>query len=407
MRHALLRFYTGEGPLFDNCAVWVPSPDLHDPIFSYPGDTAPCSGTTEHIAFFLNTACDLTAPLFRVVAARPDNEIRVIYTLTCEMKTDIKIGDSSIVLISIESRYFHPLLFHSLAVIIQQELMMSVDFCLSDYHRPHLTQGPGSERFIAPFAFGISADAEIGRLQQFLFSCFRVKHVVTILCHLLASDPIIVTSISLTRLGLGCFALLALLHPFQYPLIFIPLLPESLMGTLGSPFPYLIGVPYTWIEQNNLRGLDPTVVVNLDLGAVISPEPRAAFEPQFAVLQQRIVAKLEEELELYRTYGVFPAARISAVIWEMIAGTLAVAARVAAPVTVVEVASELLRLRESDEAAEEESAHSFRRLILESTVVVYGAEQVQGRANSAAAPHWNEVYREMGDILAAVQKAKK
>ena len=79
-------------------------------------------------------------------------------------------------------------------------------------------------------------------------------------------------------------ALLSLLWPLNWPHTFIPVLPHQLLPALGSPAPFMIGVPLELRAQVDQHVLAPLVQLNLDDGRLWMPQhspqphaPAAAF----------------------------------------------------------------------------------------------------------------------------------
>ena len=60
----------------------------------------------------------------------------------------------------------------------------------------------------------------------------------------------------------------AMLHPFQWQHIFIPLLPSKLLSYAGAPFPYMIGVRrYLWPNLSK-EAIDDLITVDIDAGDI-------------------------------------------------------------------------------------------------------------------------------------------
>jgi hypothetical protein len=66
---------------------------------------------------------------------------------------------------------------------------------------------------------------------------------VSLLSSLLLERRIVLMSADAERASLAVHAAAALLHPFAWCHIFLPLLPVSLRDYLGAPMPYLVGLP--------------------------------------------------------------------------------------------------------------------------------------------------------------------
>lgn len=66
--------------------------------------------------------------------------------------------------------------------------------------------------------------------------------MVVLFCAALTEHKILFHSASYSRLAEACRAITALLYPFQYSHVYIPLLPSGLLEVLSTPTPFLIGV---------------------------------------------------------------------------------------------------------------------------------------------------------------------
>jgi hypothetical protein len=258
------------------------------------------------------------------------------------------------------------------------------------------------------FPFDIRAEAEVGRLQQFIFSCFPIQQVMSLITELLAGQHMIVTSVVTGRIGIGCLALLALLYPLEWSSVFIPLLPDSLIPSLGSPFPYVIGIPFDWLEDEKLEGMDPVILVNLDLGVVlVPPEEKVELENEFVILINKISMKLEDELKVYKNYGLFPAARIQELLWLLIGGILALTAGLSLTdpeLTMNKVVQELNQLRQNQEIR----LTKYRKLLMESHVVGQFLDNMIGKLPRLIQNKtFMESFAKMEDVMIMTKKVKK
>jgi hypothetical protein len=120
---------------------------------------------------------------------------------------------------------------------------------------------------------------------------------------------------------------------------------------------------------------------------VISPESQSIFDVKYNELLKRIWVNVEGELELYDDCGMFPAVRVRAVLWKFIADILAKTSsktETESLTKISEMAELLIEIRESNDKKmiAKEPQWTFRRLIVESGVVIRAAEQpVRGELN--------------------------
>lgn len=74
----------------------------------------------------------------------------------------------------------------------------------------------------------------------FMFS--GIRNVLVLFCAIMTEHKILFHSKSYTRLTEGCRALTALMYPFRYTHVYIPLLPAALVEVLSTPTPFIMGV---------------------------------------------------------------------------------------------------------------------------------------------------------------------
>jgi hypothetical protein len=150
------------------------------------------------------------------------------------------------------------------------------------------------------------------------------------------------------------------------------------------------------------------MLVNLDLGIVAVPGPKPMYDPKYMLLSQRVVAKFTDEVAIYKHSGIFPARRIRTVLWELIAGVMAIAAGMTAPgnMTIWDVAQMLSAGRLRSDAP----VGSYQRLVLDGMLVAHfadqlttGFQQLKGSGNAGFAT----IYDGMQDFFVAMHKAKK
>eukprot|EP01022_Parablepharisma_sp_SALTPOND_P031428 TRINITY_DN799_c0_g2_i2.p2 TRINITY_DN799_c0_g2~~TRINITY_DN799_c0_g2_i2.p2 ORF type:complete len:462 (+),score=33.51 TRINITY_DN799_c0_g2_i2:1520-2905(+) len=131
-----------------------------------------------------------------------------------------------------------------------------------------------------------------------LFSMLKAHDVYEILCNIFLEHSVIFVSKNLNLLTSAILGCCALLSPFKWEHIIIPILPSMCLEILEAPVPFLVGIPKsvseglrftkdTWCQQ--------TVVVLLDIGKVYICPPEAEEEK---VTKLPLLNGLEKTLEL-------------------------------------------------------------------------------------------------------------
>lgn len=69
-----------------------------------------------------------------------------------------------------------------------------------------------------------------------------IRNVLVLFCAVMTEHKILFHSASYSRLTEGCRALTALMYPFRYTHVYIPLLPAALVEVLSTPTPFIMGV---------------------------------------------------------------------------------------------------------------------------------------------------------------------
>ncbi|CAG2167540.1 unnamed protein product, partial [Oppiella nova] len=75
-----------------------------------------------------------------------------------------------------------------------------------------------------------------------LFEQLGIHSVVNLVCAATTEHKILFHSRSFSRLSDACLALTALMYPFVYCHIYIPILPSPLLEVLSTPTPFLMGI---------------------------------------------------------------------------------------------------------------------------------------------------------------------
>lgn len=75
-----------------------------------------------------------------------------------------------------------------------------------------------------------------------LFHQLGIRNVLVLFCAIMTEHKILFHSKSYNRLTEACRALTALMYPFRYTHVYIPLLPAPLVEVLSTPTPFIMGV---------------------------------------------------------------------------------------------------------------------------------------------------------------------
>ena len=86
----------------------------------------------------------------------------------------------------------------------------------------------------------------------------------------MTEHKILFHSRSYSRLHDACHALTALMYPFVYNHVYIPILPAPLIEVLSTPTPFLMGIHSSL--KNEVTDLLDVIVVDLDGGSVTVPD---------------------------------------------------------------------------------------------------------------------------------------
>uniref|UniRef100_T1JDW2 Myotubularin-related protein 13 n=1 Tax=Strigamia maritima TaxID=126957 RepID=T1JDW2_STRMM len=103
-----------------------------------------------------------------------------------------------------------------------------------------------------------------------LFSQLGIHNVLSLFCAALTEHKLLFHSCSYTRLIEACQALTALLYPFKYSHVYIPLLPAVLVEVLSTPTPFIMGIHSNLrLEINELLDV---ILIDLDGGSITIPD---------------------------------------------------------------------------------------------------------------------------------------
>ncbi|XP_021707699.1 myotubularin-related protein 13 [Aedes aegypti] len=132
-----------------------------------------------------------------------------------------------------------------------------------------------------------------GSCVSLLFHQLGIKNVMLLFCAVMTEHKILFHSTSYSRLTDSCRALTALMYPFRYSHVYIPILPASLVEVLSTPTPFIMGI-HSSMQTEVTEVLD-VIIADLDGGSIHIPQslvpppaelPKALREATEIALQQ-------------------------------------------------------------------------------------------------------------------------
>ncbi|XP_065158308.1 myotubularin-related protein 13 isoform X2 [Atheta coriaria] len=103
-----------------------------------------------------------------------------------------------------------------------------------------------------------------------LFQELGIRNVLVLFCAIMTEHKILFHSKSYNRLTEACRALTALMYPFRYSHVYIPLLPAALVEVLSTPTPFIMGV-HSSLKSETTELMD-VIVADLDGGSITVPD---------------------------------------------------------------------------------------------------------------------------------------
>ncbi|KAJ0172559.1 hypothetical protein K1T71_011698 [Dendrolimus kikuchii] len=130
-----------------------------------------------------------------------------------------------------------------------------------------------------------------------LLRLLGIHNSVTLWCAVMSEHKVLLVSLAAARLAAACRALAALMFPFRYAHVYIPLLPAGLAEVLATPTPFLIGV-HSNLKEEVTELLD-VIVADLDVGSLHIPAGVNIPRPEgklLSSLQEALALVLQPEL---------------------------------------------------------------------------------------------------------------
>ncbi|XP_017780101.1 PREDICTED: myotubularin-related protein 13 isoform X2 [Nicrophorus vespilloides] len=124
-----------------------------------------------------------------------------------------------------------------------------------------------------------------------LFQQLGIRNVLVLFCAIMTEHKILFHSKSYNRLTEACRALTALMYPFRYSHVYIPLLPAALVEVLSTPTPFIMGVHSSL--RSEVAELMDVIVADLDGGSITVPDGVS-----LPLLPEPLLSNMQEQLSL-------------------------------------------------------------------------------------------------------------
>lgn len=111
---------------------------------------------------------------------------------------------------------------------------------------------------------------QVFRFTQKNYFFAGIRNVLVLFCAIMTEQKILFHSKSYNRLTEACRALTALMYPFRYSHVYIPLLPAALVEVLSTPTPFIMGVHSSF--RTEVAELMDVIVTDLDGGSITVPD---------------------------------------------------------------------------------------------------------------------------------------
>jgi hypothetical protein len=101
-----------------------------------------------------------------------------------------------------------------------------------------------------------------------LFGRLSLENILTLFGALLCERRILLLSSKLSRISAAAHAAAALLYPFRWQHVFIPILPATMLHLTTAPMPFLMGVHTSKVPELVRMPLEEVMVVDLDANSI-------------------------------------------------------------------------------------------------------------------------------------------
>ncbi|XP_033646055.1 DENN domain-containing protein 2C-like isoform X1 [Asterias rubens] len=135
-----------------------------------------------------------------------------------------------------------------------------------------------------------------------LFSSLKIPQVIQIFASLLLERRVIMCSGKLSKLSKCSQAVAALLYPFGWQHVYVPVLPEKLIDMACSPTPYIMGMLSLCIPKLDELPIDEVLIVDLD-----SKDFYTVVGDEETILPKKLALALERALEIILSFSILDA----------------------------------------------------------------------------------------------------
>lgn len=101
-----------------------------------------------------------------------------------------------------------------------------------------------------------------------LFGRLSLENILTLFGALLCERRILLLSSKLSRISAASHAAAALLYPFRWQHVFIPILPGTMLHLTTAPMPFLMGIHTSKVPELARMPLEEVMVVDLDANSI-------------------------------------------------------------------------------------------------------------------------------------------
>ena len=117
--------------------------------------------------------------------------------------------------------------------------------------------------------------------------------MITVFECLLLESRVVFVSKTLGRLSSCVSSALALLNPFQWQYVFIPILPSSLLSYCCAPMPFIVGAIESSLGEILSMPTEELLIVQLDQGKFLQkPEMYQFFSDEMRTFLRKSICKI-------------------------------------------------------------------------------------------------------------------
>lgn len=168
------------------------------------------------------------------------------------------------------SSYYHVDVFEEALKIVRNLLLNNLPSAIQFIHT--LYEDPDSITFMKSLKtlWKSSRSDEIYNNQVLypIVKKFDATTIAYLVFHLLLDTPIIATSSDLNELSQFCYSLTSIIHPLKWHHIFVPVLPKSIIETVLSPSPFIVGIHSSMVENLPNSDIEAHLFIDIDNASI-------------------------------------------------------------------------------------------------------------------------------------------